>query len=137
MSLKVPLPTRPEGVVVEGNTSSLTVSWQEATDCDGNPVAGYNVYRSTSPGGSYEKVNDSLITGTQFADTPPRPAGSASHAIAAVGSGTTYYVVTSVDSDGDESVYSEEKSVTAGSDSSSGGGGGGGCFINTSEGWGM
>jgi hypothetical protein len=130
MTLNVPLPTRPEGVVIEGNTSSLTVSWQEATDCDGNPVAGYNVYRSTSPGGSYEKVNDSLITGTQFADTPGL-AGAASHAKAAGGSGTIYYVVTSVDSDGDESVYSEEKSVTAGGDSSSGGGGGGGCFINT------
>ena len=134
MKLKVPLPTRPEGVVIEGDTSSLTVSWQEATDCDGNPVAGYNVYRSTSSGGSYEKVNDSLITGTQYSHTPSLISAAAHSALSAASQTSEYYVVTSVDSDGDESVYSQEKSVTAGGGSSSGGGGGGGCFINTAEG---
>jgi hypothetical protein len=119
MRLKVPLPTRPAGVVLEGGVGGVTLSWQEATDCNGNPVAGYNIYRSTSPGGSYEKVNDSPLTGTQYVDT-------------SVGSGSTYYyVVTSVDADGDESVQSQEASATVSTSSSGGGGGGGGCFINT------
>jgi hypothetical protein len=121
MRFKVPLPTRPSGVVLEGSAGGVTVSWQEATDCDGNPVAGYNIYRSTSPGGSYEIVNDSLVTGTQYVD-------------ASGGSGTTYcYVVTSVDADGDESVQSQEASATVGASSSGGDGGGGGCFIKTAE----
>jgi hypothetical protein len=138
MSLKVPLPTRPEGVVIEGDTSGLTVSWQEATDCDGNPVVGYNVYRSTSPGGSYEKLNDSLISGTEYSHTPSLISAAAHSGLSAASQTSEYYVVTSVDSDGDESVHSEERSVTAGGDSSSGGGGGGGgCFINTSAGFGM
>ena len=51
-------------------------------------------------------------------------------------SGTTYYyVVTSVDADGDESVHSQEASGgTQNADppaSGSVGGGGGSCFINT------
>jgi hypothetical protein len=115
--LKVPLPTRPSGVVLEGGGGGVTLSWQKSTDCNGNPVAGYNIYRSTSPGGSYQKVNGSLLTGTQYVDT-------------SVGSGSTYYyVVTSVDADGDESVQSQEASATVSTSSS--GGGGGGCFINT------
>jgi hypothetical protein len=122
MRLKVPLPTRVSGVVLEGGGDGIILSWQEATDCNGNPVAGYNVYRSTSPGGSYQKVNDSLVTGTQYVDT-------------SVGSGSTYYyVVTSVDADGDESVQSQEASATVSTSSAGGGGGGGGCFINTAAG---
>jgi hypothetical protein len=135
MRLKVPLPTRPEGLIARGVEAGVTLSWQEAEDCDRRPVAGYNLYRSTTAGGPYELVNDSPVTRTQYDDLT----GKAVRAVAPVTDGTTYYyVVTSVDGDGDESVQSLEKSAAAGLSNSStttqfvsGGGGGGGCFIST------
>ena len=63
-------------------------------------VAGYNVYRSAVSGGPYAIVNSALITTTQFTD-PTVQAG-----------GTYYYVVTSVDSTGVNSGYSNEVSAT-------------------------
>ena len=120
MKLKLPLPTRVSGLVAQGGVSGVSLSWQGATDCNGNPVDGYNIYRGTSPGGPYAKLNVALIGGTQYYDT--------------AGPTTYYYVVTAVDSDGDESVYSEERSAAVGGGSQSedsSGGGGGACFVNT------
>jgi hypothetical protein len=131
MSLKIPLPRRPTGFEAEGKESRVELSWQETTDANDNPVAGYNLYRSSTPGGDYTKVNAELITGTAYTD-------------ASLESGAIfYYVVRSVDTDGDESVSSEERGVTVGSRTvspaggnigpaaSTGGSSGGGCFINT------
>jgi hypothetical protein len=132
MKLNIHLPTRPAGLQAQGVEAGVELSWQEAADCDGGVVAGYNLYRSTTPGGPYTLVNDTVITGTQYNDLN----GKAARAAAPVVNGTTYYyVATSVDADGDESVLSIEKSAMAGATttaatvSGSGGGGGGGCFI--------
>jgi hypothetical protein len=123
--LKVPLPTVPSGLVAEVRGSSIVLSWQGATDANGGAIAGYNVYRSTTPGGPYTKVNTALITGTGFTDTSAQ-------------TGTFYYVVRSVDSDGYKSAPTMELSVVAGArtvsttlEGGAGGGGGGGCFIGT------
>jgi hypothetical protein len=124
MSLKIPLPRRPTGFEAEGKESRVELSWQAATDANDNPVDGYNLYRSATPGGSYTKVNTELITETAYTD-------------ASLESGALfYYVVRSVDLDGDESVSSEERGVTVGSRTlgaavGSGSSSGGGCFINT------
>src|SRR5215469_6291650 len=73
---------------------SVLLSWNPSTSSD---VVGYNVYRTTSPGPPFAK----LVNSTQL-----------SYADDTVKSGKTYtYVVTAVDSAGDESVYSA--SVTA------------------------
>jgi P pilus assembly chaperone PapD len=73
---------------------SVFLSWNPSTSSD---VVGYNVYRTTSPGPPFAK----LVNSTQL-----------SYADETVKSGKTYtYVVTAVDSAGDESVYSA--SVTA------------------------
>jgi hypothetical protein len=122
--LKVPLPTVPAGVAAQSEAGSVVLSWQAAADCNGGAVTGYNVYRSATAGAPYEKVNTELITGTGFTDS-------------SAASGTWYYVITSVDGDGDESVPSAELGIVAGSRTLSGGsaegagGGGGGCFIGT------
>jgi hypothetical protein len=119
MTLKVPLPHRPEGLRAQGNGNAVDLSWNQATDCNSGAVSGYNLYRSTTPGGTYTQVNTSLITDNQYDDT-------------SVAAGTTYYyVVTSVDADGDESAQSQEASAGMQSANSSGGGGGGGCFVNS------
>lgn len=64
-------------------------------------IAGYNVYRGSSPGGPYTKANSSLIVGTTFTD-----------GLVAAGN-TYYYVSTAVDSSNNESAYSNEAAVTA------------------------
>jgi hypothetical protein len=74
---------------------SVTMTWTAST----STVVGYNVYRGTTSGGPYVKINSSLITTLTYTDTT-------------VQSGTTYYyVATSVDSSGDESVDSVEVSA--------------------------
>jgi hypothetical protein len=142
MTLKVPLPHRPEGLKAEGHPDGVLLSWNVSTDCNGGPVSGYNLYRSTTPGGPYTKVNSSLITGTQYDDltVSSTMAQYSSSSSSSAASGTTYYyVVTSVDGQGDESVHSQEasggtQSANPPASESSGGGGGGGCFINTATG---
>ena len=63
-------------------------------------VLGYNAYRSTTSGGPYTKLNSSLISGTTYNDQT-------------VQSGTTYYyVTTAVNSQGLESVYSNQATAT-------------------------
>jgi hypothetical protein len=119
MTLRVPLPTMPAGVSVSVRDGVVRVSWSQAQDCDGAAAAGYNLYRGTTPGGPYEKVNSELITATGYSDPEAT-------------SGTWYYVVSAVDTGGVESVKSGELSVTVGARSvESSGGGESGRFIST------
>ena len=71
---------------------SVALSWIAST----STVAGYNVYRSTTSGSGYVKLNSSLVTGLTYTDSN-------------VTSGTTYYyVTTAVDSSGNESAFSNQ-----------------------------
>jgi Protein of unknown function (DUF1573) len=71
---------------------SATLSWTASTTA----VTGYNVYRSTVSGGPYAKLGEAAVTQTESTDS-------------AVAAGQTYYyVVTSVESSGIESAYSNE-----------------------------
>jgi len=75
---------------------SVDLSWTGSTSSD---VAGYYVYRSTTSGGGYARVNSSADAATTFTDST-------------VNSGVTYYyVVTAVDSSGDESAYSNQSTA--------------------------
>jgi fibronectin type 3 domain-containing protein len=59
-------------------------------------VSGYNVYRSTTSGSGYAKVNGSLVAAVNYTDST-------------VQNGTTYYyVTTAVDGSGNESSYSNQ-----------------------------
>jgi hypothetical protein len=63
-------------------------------------VVGYNVYRSTTSNGNYTKLNSALVSATTYSDQ-------------AVQSGSTYYyVTTAVDSQGNESIYSNQSAAT-------------------------
>lgn len=63
---------------------------------DFGDLSGYNIYRSTVAGGEYVKINNSIIDTTVFKDT-------------AVVNGTQYYyVVTSENTSGNESGFSNE-----------------------------
>jgi hypothetical protein len=70
----------------------VSLSWSDAT----TGLAGYNLYRGTTSGGPYAKINSALVPTAAYTDS-------------AVQSGATYYYVsTAVDSTGVESTYSNE-----------------------------
>jgi Abnormal spindle-like microcephaly-assoc'd, ASPM-SPD-2-Hydin len=76
-------------------TYSISLNW-DAPSGSTDPVAGYNVYRSTDGGASFTKLNTS-------------PDSQADYSDATVQSGTTYvYQVTSVDASGVESAPSNQ-----------------------------
>jgi hypothetical protein len=79
------------------SSHTVALSWNAST----SQVAGYNVYRGTTPGGPYAKLNTALETSTSYTDNQ-----------LLVGQ-TYYYVTTSVDSTGLESQYSNQASATA------------------------
>jgi hypothetical protein len=144
MQLKVPLPRRPADLAATPRPGAVLLQWEASLDSDGNAVAGYNVYRSSTAGGGYTLLNETPISGASFFDSADSPQASAANpAVAAITPGVSYYyVVTAVDSDGDESVQSAEVSAAAqeandsnsnDSDEDDGGGGGGGCFISAAS----
>ncbi len=72
-------------------THSVLLTWTPNTAAN---VAGYNIYRTGSPGGSYTKINLVLVSGASYRD-------------ATVEAGKTYYYVAStVDTSHAESSYS-------------------------------
>jgi fibronectin type 3 domain-containing protein len=76
----------------------VVLQWQ-ASPTSG--VTGYNVYRGTTSGGPYTRLNSSAVTGLNYTDENVQ-AGQ-----------TYYYVLTSIGSDGvTESVYSDEAHAT-------------------------
>jgi hypothetical protein len=109
----------------------VRIQWNAATDANANPVAGYNIYRAATAAGPFSRINTALITGTIYVDA------GIGVGIAAGGGGSGesgYYVVTSVDSGGTESVQSLAVKPASAATSSGGGSGGGAapaCFIES------
>jgi hypothetical protein len=80
------------GVASTQAAHSVSLKWDAST----STVTGYNIYRSTTSGSGYVKLNGSPLTNLTYTD------GS-------VSSGSTYfYVATAVDSGGDESPNSNQ-----------------------------
>jgi len=135
----VPLPRRPAQLQAEGQLNAVALQWQAAVDCNDQPVAGYNLYRATSPGGPYEKVNTDLLTETGYLDTAQSSGIGTALAAASLQTDTPYYyVVKAVDADGDESVSSAEISAVAASPAPdtliNGNGRSKACFVQTAQG---
>jgi hypothetical protein len=125
-TLKIPLPEMPAVFAALMQDGLVTLTWEAAADCNGNPVAGYNLYKKTAPDEPYTKVNTARITETAYAALAPE-AGE-----------TVYYMVKAVDADGDEGVPTTELSVSVASPPLSittSGGGGGACFVGTVSGF--
>jgi hypothetical protein len=146
MELKIPLPRRPDGLQglwrLDGE---VELNWQSASDSNGQPAVGYNIYRSTRPGQGYIKLNADTLSATAYVDT-----GIGSQRTAALTTGATYYyAVAAVDADGDESPRSPVLSptlepaplnndISAGnpentSNPDMGAGGGTMCFVATAQ----
>ncbi|MGO9124479.1 MAG: choice-of-anchor D domain-containing protein [Terriglobales bacterium] len=81
-----------ESLAGTGNSASYSVnlSWQPSA----SQVAGYNVYRGNQSGGPYSRINSGLETNTAYTDS------------SVVEGQTYYYATTAVNSEGQESNYS-------------------------------
>jgi fibronectin type 3 domain-containing protein len=77
------------------SSHSVSLSWTASTSPN---VVGYYIYRGTTPGGAYLRLNPTLVPGTNYVDTSVQ-AGQ-----------TYYYVCTAMDSSSNESAYSNEAS---------------------------
>jgi fibronectin type 3 domain-containing protein len=88
-------PAAPSGLTAGNGIGFILPNWNDNTEPD---INGYNIYRSTTSGSNYIKLNSALLISPNYTDTN-------------VINGTTYYyVVTAVDTGGLESVYSSEVS---------------------------
>jgi thermitase len=90
-------PEPPLGLIASPGVDWVDLSWNSNLE---NDIAGYNVYRSLTSGGSYAKVNGTLVTDTTYHD-PGLPSPQ-----------TYYYVVTAQIHAGNVSHYSSEVSAT-------------------------
>ena len=90
------LPSAPTGLIATAGDRTVTLSWNANPEED---IAGYNVYRLTTPESGYVLQNDFLLISPEYADD------TASNFI------LYYYVVTAVDLDTLESSSSKEVKV--------------------------
>ncbi len=88
-------PTKaPSGLqVTNEGVQQLSLAWNAV-----NGASGYNLYRSPLSGGGWVKVNSAPLSGTSYTDTGLRNGQ------------IYYYVVTALDSKGNESAYSNQAS---------------------------
>lgn len=76
---------------------TVNLSWNASTSQD---VVGYNIYRGTASGGPYTRMNSTLDPSTVYSDNFVLPGQ------------TYYYVTTAVDSNNNESSYSNQAQAT-------------------------
>ena len=88
-----PAPDAPRGLTAESSRNGIALDWNDNTESD---LAGYNVYRSDVPGENFVKLNDEPLTASEYDDTKA-PSGQFS-----------YYRVSAVDEDGNESKFALE-----------------------------
>jgi len=90
-------PAAPTALAATAGNGLVSLDWNDNNEVD---VNGYNVYRSTTQGSGYGKINISLVADSNYIDSD-------------VNNGTPYYyVVTAVDINDNESIYSIEASAT-------------------------
>ena len=90
-------PAAPTGLTPTAGGSGIALDWANNTETD---LAGYNVYRSATSGGTYTKLNATLLAASDYTDTT------------AVVSQVMYYRVTAVDAFGNESAVSGTVNAT-------------------------
>jgi len=84
------------GTGAQASSHTVALSWNAST----STVSGYNVYRTTTSGSGYLKINSSLVGTLTYTDSTVQSAT------------TYYYVTTAVDSSGSESTYSNQAAAT-------------------------
>ena len=90
-------PAAPTTLAAVAGENLVTLDWTANTESD---LSGYNVYQAGTAGGPYTQVNAVLVTDVSYVDT------GLTNDVA------YYYVVTAVDSSGNESLLSVEVNAT-------------------------
>jgi hypothetical protein len=90
-------PAAPTGLTAGLDGVNVVLDWDDNTEED---LQGYNVYRSTTSGSGYMKLNAMAVVDSNYIDNT------------AAGGETCYYVVTAVDTSWNQSENSNEASVT-------------------------
>src|SRR5207247_2484774 len=89
-SSDVTAPAAPSGITTTPTVAGIALNWADNSEPD---LAGYNIYRSNAQFGTFVKLNaGGLLASSDYNDT------------AAPASTTSYYRITAVDSNGNESV---------------------------------
>ncbi len=96
ISEAIPAPQPPQSLNGKSSKAGVVLSWKRNRELN---LAGYNVYRSTTPGSGYQRINYSSISVPKYIDKE------------VVKGNTYYYVVTAVNTAGGESGYSNEFEV--------------------------
>jgi hypothetical protein len=89
-------PAAPTGLAASVTNDDVALDWADSGEQD---LAGYRVYRGTTPGGPYSPIGPALIGASAYSDQDLAP-------------GTYYYVVTAVDAGGFESGQSPQVVAT-------------------------
>jgi hypothetical protein len=90
-------PAAPTNLTATAGNGMVTLNWDDNNETD---LAGYNIYRSTTSGSGYGKLNVSLLSDSNYIDNT-------------VTNGIPYfYVVTAVDEANNPSGYSNEATAT-------------------------
>ena len=90
-------PAVPVGLAADAGNAVVELDWNNNGEAD---LAGYNVYRSTTSGTGYIKLNPTAVSSSDYTDDT-------------AGNGVTYfYVVTAVDTSSNESDFSSEVFAT-------------------------
>jgi hypothetical protein len=90
-------PAAPTGLAAAASDATIVLNWDDNSETD---LAGYNIYRSTTSSTGYVKLNNLLLSSSNYTD-------------AAAENGITYfYVITAVDASSNESGYSDEVFAT-------------------------
>ncbi|MGB7727718.1 MAG: hypothetical protein WBL50_06780 [Candidatus Acidiferrum sp.] len=76
----------------QSSAHTVQLVWNAST----STVSGYNIYRGTSSGGPYTKMNSALVMSLNYTDS------------SLASSTTYYYVTTAVGASGIESAYSNQ-----------------------------
>jgi hypothetical protein len=90
-------PIAPDSLSATAANRRVALDWPNSAD---SGFASYNVYRSGASGGPYARANGVLVTSSDYLDN------------LVVNGETYYYVVTTVDDGGNESLFSLEASAT-------------------------
>lgn len=90
-------PAAPGGLVADAGNAVVDLDWNDNSETD---LAGYNVYRSTTSGGGYIKLNTTKVSDSEYTDET-------------AANGVTYfYVVEAVDLSANNSDFSNEVFAT-------------------------
>jgi hypothetical protein len=74
-------PAPPAGLAAAKDPSGVRVHWTPNAEPD---LAGYHVYRATSAGGAFTRVDGSLLVSPEFVDASPPDSASLWYAVSAV-----------------------------------------------------